>query len=212
MKSAIRLFVFSLIAVVLLGCASKPAPRNIEWQPGVVAPKTIALVPVRNLTAHQDGVALIEKIVPEALSKKGYEIADTEGAKAALAAAGISSVDQVWKTPVSRLGSAINADGLMFVAIEKWQKQYELTDTDARVSLLFLLYSKSGKKLWSWRQEIYKRPGTGYADSTGDPVADILLAIAGGIVAHNLTSMDRLAVEAMDHALNTGKNPLPNYR
>ena len=46
----------------------------------------------------------------------------------------------------------INADGLMFVAIEKWQKQYELTDTDARVSLLFLLYSKSGKKLWSWRQ------------------------------------------------------------
>ena len=50
------------------------------------------------------------------------------------------------------------------------------------------------------------------ADSTGDPVADILLAIAGGIVAHNLTSMDRLAVEAMDHALNTGKNPLPNYR
>ena len=82
MKSAIRLFVFSLITVVLLGCASKPAPRNIEWQPGVVAPKTIALVPVRNLTTHQDGVALIEKIVPEALSKKGYESAHTGGAKA----------------------------------------------------------------------------------------------------------------------------------
>lgn len=212
MKSARLFLLFSFMAVFIVGCASKPSPRNIEWQQGVSVPKRIAVMPVRNKTTSEDGVVLLEKLVPEALIKKGYEIADSEVAKGELASSGISSVSQVWSTPVSKLGRAINADGLMFVSIEKWDKQYELFDTDARVSLLFIFYNKVGKKLWSFKQEIYKEPGTGYADSTGDVVADILIGIVGGIFAHNLTDMDNLAVQAMDKALNTGNNPLPNYR
>lgn len=232
MKSTRVFLLFYLMAVCLVGCASKPSPHNIQWQQGVVPPKKIALMPVRNLSDSHDGVALIEKIVPKALENKGYEMAGAVEVKAvevkaALDAAGVSTTESTWATQISKLGSAVNSDGLMFVSIEKWQNQYEQTDANARVSLLFLLYNKAGKKLWSFRQEIYKSPGRGFgysagdaaadillafADSTGDVVAGILIGIFGVIVPHTLTDMDRLAVLAMDHALNTGKSPLPNYQ
>jgi hypothetical protein len=195
-----------------VGCATKPSARTVEWQPGVIAPSKVVLMPVRNLSANSDAVEFVERTVPVILRDKGYQIVSNENAKISIANAGISSVDEVWKTPVGKLGPIVGADGMMFVSIEYWQKNYELLDTDAKVILLYVLYNKSGKKLWSWKQEVYKRPGTGYADSTGNIVADVLIGVVGGALSHSLTDMESLAAEANDLALNSGKNPLPNYR
>lgn len=208
-----RLIVASIIVVAIISGCSTNMPRNIEWQQGIVPPKTIVLMPVRNKSESSDGARFVEKSVPDVLRNKGYEIADRDEANRSLEAAGITTTDQAWKTPVQKLGSIVNADGLMFVSVDLWQKSYELTDTNARVVLVYVLYNKAGKKLWSWKQEVFNVPGTNYADTTGDIVADVLIqVVVGGALSHSTTRLEGLAAKANELALNSGKSPLPNYR
>lgn len=212
MKKLVITLSIVLMSAILGACATKQTVPPPVWPQGMTVPKRVAMMPVRNKTANNDGVELLEKILPEAMNKKGYEIANLKESNSELAIAGLYSPEDVWKTHVTKLASTVKTDGILYVSVEKWQKQYELTDTNARVELQFLFYDKNGKRLWAWRQEIYKAPGTGYADSTGDVIADILLGIVGGAIAHSWTDMDNLAVQAMEKALNSGQNPLPNYR
>lgn len=201
------------MAVFLAGCASKLNVGNVEWQKDVIAPKTIVLMPVRNKSGQSEGVEFVERVVPETLRGKGYEVVDRGDTVKSLSAIGITTTEQVWSVPVSKMLESIKADGMLFVSIEQWGKSYSIaTDTDANVELVYVLYDKNGKKLWSYRQKVFNRPSNGFSAPSGNIVADIVLDIVSGAVAHSLTSVERLAVQANDLALNSGKNPLPNYR
>lgn len=200
------------MAVFLAGCASKLSVGNVEWQKDVIAPKTIVLMPVRNKSGQSEGVEFVERVVPETLRGKGYEVVDRGDTVKSLSAIGIATTEQVWSVPVSKMLGSIKADGMLFVSIEQWGKNFELSWTDARVTLVYVLYDKNGKKLWSWRQTVFTEPGSSLPSTTGDIVSDVVIQMASAAFGHSLTSVERLAVQANDLALNSGKNPLPNYR
>lgn len=113
-------------------------------------PKSILVLPPANNSTAADSKDLLRTTILPALAEKGYYVLPIEPIFDFLKLNGAYSIaESSQDLPLDKFSSVFNADAVLKITINKWDKNYYVTGGDVEVDLIYELISiRTGKTLW----------------------------------------------------------------
>ena len=134
-----------LCVVVLVGCAS-PLPF-VPYPEGITAPRTVAVMPLENLTDSDQGAVFIRKEMQRNLKQKGY------------LGKSLSDVDrllseqfpgEVSTDRIQRIGNALGVDAVITGTLQRFGLKLGLPSEEYLEASFAIHETQTGKLIWQY--------------------------------------------------------------
>jgi len=205
MKSMFRL-VLLVPLLALVGCVA--SPKKFDYTKFRNAnPHSVLIVPVVNKTVNVDAPDYFLSSITVPIAERGYYVFPVNLVKQVMADDGLSDADMVHANDPIRLAGLFGADSVLYVSIERWDAKYAVLATTVTVQLSYELKSgRTGEALWSNKQTLVYSP---QANSTGNPIADLIAAAVTAAVQKAAPNYMPLARQANAQAIYVPGQGLP---
>ncbi len=171
-----------------------------------VAPRTIIIMPPRNLTSAVESGRFLTATLVKPLVDLGYYVFPVEATMAIFRQEGIDEGMALQISP-ARLCDYFAADAALYLDVESWDTLYAVLASDVRVIANYRLVStKTGNLLWQNRGECHRSSHGHVSDNI---LASIITSTINAAITATTTQYFTLAQEATKNALST---LLPGYR
>jgi hypothetical protein len=131
-------------------CAGRPVefetlhPDYIQ-----LAPRTIAVLPMDNMSVDLDATPLVRPIVHERLAYKGYKVISLDKVDDILKNQGVLISHDVYGFNPARLGELLGADAVLYGTITEFSTKYAVLYASVTVGLkLEMVDCRTGELLW----------------------------------------------------------------
>lgn len=203
----VRGFAIVLAAIALSACVTVPPATRDYTAFRTEAPRSILIVPALNNTVNVQAPDFFISTISRPFSERGYYVFPAYMIKKILESEGLSDAGLVHGVDARRLRALFGCDTVLFVTIDQWQSQYVILATQTTVSFTYALKScKTGDVLWSDTQTMVYSPR---ADSSGNPLADLLAQAILAAVEKGAPNYIPLAMQANAAAAGTPGRGLP---
>ena len=157
MKIFLKLSTLVLI-VSLTSCSSTKQITKFSEFPEIYneRPETILFIPPINNTTAADAKDLLRTTISPILSEKGYYVLPIEPIFDFFKLNGAYSIAETSdKLPLDKFKEIFDADAVLMLTINGWDKKFYVLGGHVRVDLFYELVStKTGKTLWKVRKNV----------------------------------------------------------
>lgn len=155
--------ILALLAALPAGCASIDDLSDLE-RFYEHRPRTILVLPVRNLTTDAEAPRFFMATLSEPLVARGYYPMPPLLVAEILAQEGIGLDGQAWEVDPGAVHEHLGADAILYVTLEEWDTHYLLLASSVNVGLHYrLVDARTGLLLWErrGRRAIQSRSSSG---------------------------------------------------
>jgi hypothetical protein len=198
-----RILLLGLI-LALAGCAQQSKKDFTAYN--LANPRSILVVPITNDSLDVDAPNYMLSTLAFPLAEKGYYVFPINTTKMILEREGLYEGEQVRNAPASQLAGLFGADAILYVHIKRWDAQYALISTTVTVEFDYRMVDRQGVEIWNTTQSMNYSPQN---QSTGNPIADLIVAGVTAAVARAAPNYMPLAQQANQVALVTGRDAIP---
>lgn len=151
MKTLNKLTLGITLISIVISCGSSKTKFSEYPEVYSERPKTILVLPPVNNTTAADAKDLLRTTVAPALAEKGYYVLPIEPIFDFLKLNGAYSIAETSEDlPLDKFFSIFEADAVLKITINKWDKNYYVVAGNVKVDLAYELVSaRSGKTIWS---------------------------------------------------------------
>lgn len=187
-----------LLVALLAGCAT---PESKEHQKvfARAAPRSILVVPIARGAFDRDVPSYVLSTVAIPLASKGYYVFPVHTALAVLARDG-ADIDP------AKLAERTGADAIMYVGVNRWDKDYGVFVTTVTVDFSFSLVSKDGAELWTER--VIREYGPEF-EQNSFRAGDLIASAISAAWVNARPQFLQLALKANHEAFFNLANPIP---
>tara|TARA_B100000780_G_scaffold269013_1_gene227459 strand:+ start:172 stop:834 length:663 start_codon:yes stop_codon:yes gene_type:complete len=176
MKNILKLLCLVLL-VNLTSCSSAAKITKFSEYPEIYneRPETILFIPPINNTTAADAKDLLRTTIAPILSEKGYYVLPIEPIFDFFKLNGAYSIAETSdKLPLDQFKDIFDADAVLMLTINGWDKKFYVVGGHVRVDLLYELVStKTGKTLWKVRKNV--KVDTSSSNQNASLLTNILL-------------------------------------
>lgn len=141
--------IWGIVFLFLFGCAEQKNIDIVHPQFYSYLPKTVAVLPMDNLSADLDATPLIRPIVYQRLIYHGYKCLDLKKTDEILKQNGVMISHDVYMFTPQELGKLLGVDALVYGTVTDFTKHYALIYTDIIVGIkLEMVDARTGEVLW----------------------------------------------------------------
>lgn len=192
-----------MVAVLMAGCATKPASSYDYTALRAAKPASILILPPLNPTPEVTAPAGVLASATQPLAESGYYVLPVAVTDEMFRQNGIHTAHDAQDLPVEKLRSIFGADAALYLEVQQYGTVYAVVQNDTKVELSARLIDlRTGDKLWSGHAVALDRQSS----NAGGGVAGLLLgAVINQIVA---TATDRsvdVAARANAQLLTAGQ-------
>ena len=176
MKNILKLLCLVLL-VNLTSCSSAAKITKFSEYPEIYneRPETILFIPPINNTTAADAKDLLRTTIAPILSEKGYYVLPIEPIFDFFKLNGAYSIAETSdKLPLDKFKEIFDADAVLMLTINGWDKKFYVLGGHVRVDLFYELVStKTGKTLWKVRKNV--KVDTSSSNQNASLLTNILL-------------------------------------
>lgn len=202
----VKLFL-SLMVVVLTGCASAPAKKDLSAF-NAVAPRSILVVPAINKSLDVDAPNYLLSTLTVPLAEKGFYVFPVNTAKFVLEQEGFYEGEQIHQQPPETLAKLFGADAVLYVTIKRWDAQYAIIAATVTVEFDYRMVARDGTEIWQANQRMQYSPQNN--NSGGSPLAMLISAAINAAIARAAPNYLPLTQQANQMVFVLGPNAIPN--
>lgn len=138
-----------------------------------VAPTSLLVVPAINKTTAADAADYLNVTVTQPLADAGYYVLPMPVVTDVFKNQGIVDGAQVTGVEPTLFAQNFGVDSVLFITINKWDKNYYVISGSVEVGLEYLLVStKTSEIIWSYTGEVVL--DTSGSSSSGNPLVDLI--------------------------------------
>lgn len=200
--------IYAFLCFLSIFFCSACTTRNWERESAYysVAPRTILIMPPRNLTSAVESGRFLTATLVKPLIDHGYYVFPVEATMAVFRQEGIDEGTAL-QIPPNKLRQYFAADAALYLDVEAWDTTYAVLASDVRVVANYrLVNTNTGSILWQNRAECH-RSSHGYV--SGNALASLIASSINAALNAAFTQYFSLAQEATKQSLQT---LLPGYR
>lgn len=197
---------FCLFAVVLTGCASAPAKKDLSAF-NTAAPRSILVVPAINKSLDVDAPSYLLSTLTVPLAEKGFYVFPVNTSKFVLEQEGFYEGEQIHQQPPETLAKLFGADAVLYVTIKRWDAQYAILAATVTVEFDYRMVGKDGTEIWQASQKMQYSPQN---NNSGSPLAMLITAAINAAVARAAPNYLPLTQQANQQVFVLGPNAIPN--
>jgi hypothetical protein len=120
---------------------------------------------------------------------------------------GLADADMVHSADPTRLAALFGADSVLYVSIERWDAQYAVVTTTVTVEFNYVLKDgHTAEEIWRSDQKIVYQPDS---SSSGDPIADLIVAVVQAAITKAAPNYMPLARQANSYTVVEAHHGLP---
>lgn len=192
--------VWAMLAL-LTGCAS--TPRVMPFGPGIVPPRTIALMPLDNQTNSVPGALYVRQVLHDNLGRRGYAALPPAQVDQTLSdQLGLSLGGQIDETMIQRIGETLGVDAVLTGTLQKFGTVLALySEVEASVAMY---ETRTGRKLWE--HHAYARQDTALAQNHHNSLT-LTAGLVGSVIQRGRGKPLQAVVRKTAHQL---LNEMPN--
>lgn len=195
-----------VVLVCFTACATPPPPY--DWSAfNATSPRSILVIPVLNNTVDVDAPLYALSTLSVPLGEKGYYVFPVNTVKMVLEREGLYEGEVIRQMGSAALTDLFGADSVLYVEINRWDAVYALLSTTVTVSINYRLENPLGERIWS--EEVLMRY-TPQQNSSGNPLADLLVAAITAGITRAAPNYVPLMNQANSTAFISGNRALPN--
>lgn len=202
----VKLFL-SLMVVVLTGCASAPAKKDLSAF-NTAAPRSILVVPAINKSLDVDAPNYLLSTLTVPLAEKGFYVFPVNTAKFVLEQEGFYEGEQIHQQPPETLAKLFGADAVLYVTIKRWDAQYAIIAATVTVEFDYRMVARDGTEIWQANQRMQYSPQNN--NSGGSPLAMLISAAINAAIARAAPNYLPLTQQANQMVFVLGPNAIPN--
>jgi len=202
----VKLFL-SLMVVVLTGCASAPAKKDLSAF-NTAAPRSILVVPAINKSLDVDAPNYLLSTLTVPLAEKGFYVFPVNTAKFVLEQEGFYEGEQIHQQPPETLAKLFGADAVLYVTIKRWDAQYAIIAATVTVEFDYRMVARDGTEIWQANQRMQYSPQN--SNSGGSPLAMLISAAINAAIARAAPNYLPLTQQANQMVFVLGPNAIPN--
>jgi len=195
-----------LVAVVLTGCASAPAKKDLSAFTAA-APRSILVVPAVNKSLDVDAPNYLLSTLTIPLAEKGFYVFPVNTAKFILEQEGFYEGEQIHKQPPEVLAKLFDADTVLYVTINRWDAQYAFIAATVTVEFDYRMVSRDGVEIWKATQKMQYSPQN---NNSGSPLAMLITAAINAAVTRAAPNYLPLTQQANQMVFVLGPNAVPD--
>jgi hypothetical protein len=195
-----------LLIVVLTGCVSAPVKKDPSAF-NAAAPRSILVVPAINKSLDVDAPNYLLSTLTVPLAEKGFYVFPVNTAKFILEQEGLYEGEKIHQQPPETLANLFGADAVLYVTINRWDAKYAIIAATVTVEFDYRMVAKDGTEIWKATQAMQYSPQN---NSTGNPLADLLVAAINAAVARAAPNYLPLTQQANQMVFVLGPNAIPN--
>lgn len=198
---------FCLLVVVLTGCASAPAKKDLSAF-NAAAPRSILVVPAVNKSLDVDAPNYLLSTLTVPLAEKGFYVFPVNTAKVVLEQEGYYEGEQIHRQPPEALAKLFGADAVLYVTINRWDAQYAILAATVTVEFDYRMVGKDGTEIWQANQRMQYSPQNN--NSGGSPLALLITAAINAAITRAAPNYLPLTQQANRQVFVLGPNAIPN--
>jgi hypothetical protein len=193
-----KFFSVAAIAVFFLsGCAS--IETKMEAFPKMYdensKPLSIVVVPSINKTTAADAAELINATLTQPFADSGYYVLPIAISSEIFRREGVVAGEQLLSAPMSIFKDNFGADAVLFITINKWDKNYMVVAANVTVGMSYVLMSTKDREiLWSYDAAIV-------VDTSGQSSGFILLDLVKTAITTAATDYVPIATQVNNTAV-----------
>ncbi len=195
-----------LLIVVLAGCASAPAKKDLSAF-NTAAPRSILIVPAVNKSLDVDAPNYLLSTLTIPLAEKGFYVFPVNTAKFILEQEGFYEGEQIQRQPPEALAKLFDADAVLFVTINRWDAQYAFIAATVTVEFDYRMVSRDGVEIWKATQKMQYSPQN---NNSGSPLAALISAAINAAVTRAAPNYLPLTQQANQMVFVLGPNAIPD--
>ena len=158
MKRFVILFSFAASALLVGGCATLPSRDYSQFIQHT--PRTILILPPRNLTSELNANYSFYTQSAKSLADQGYYVYPTVLVDQFFKQNGVFIADEMHEIPLKRLYEIFQADAVLYIDVVAYGTKYVVLSSDNIVAAnAILLDSRTGLELWRGSVS-YSEPGS----------------------------------------------------
>jgi hypothetical protein len=194
------------LVVVLTGCVSAPVKKDVSAFIAA-APRSILVVPAINKSLDVDAPNYLLSTLTVPLAEKGFYVFPVNTAKFILEQEGFYEGEKIHQQPPETLANLFGADAVLYVTINRWDAKYAIIAATVTVEFDYRMVAKDGTEIWKATQAMQYSPQN---SSTGNAIADLLVAAINAAVARAAPNYLPLTQQANQMVFVLGPNAIPN--
>jgi hypothetical protein len=194
------------LVVVLTGCVSAPVKKDLSAFIAA-APRSILVVPAINKSLDVDAPNYLLSTLTVPLAEKGFYVFPVNTAKFILEQEGFYEGEKIHQQPPETLANLFGADAVLYVTINRWDAKYAIIAATVTVEFDYRMVAKDGTEIWKATQAMQYSPQN---SSTGNAIADLLVAAINAAVARAAPNYLPLTQQANQMVFVLGPNAIPN--
>jgi hypothetical protein len=150
------------LAVLFGACSGAPRPVADFEAFYRLAPYTVAVLPVANLSADADAPRYFVSTIGKPLIDRGYYVLPVQATAEILAAEGLTDGGQLLEVAPQRFAEYFGADAVLRTTLHSWDTAYAVLASSVTVSISYeLLSTRTGEVLWRTDQQQTIQSGSG---------------------------------------------------
>jgi len=189
-----------LISIIFIGVGCATVETKNEAFPkmyGESRPDSILVLPAVNKSTAADATDFINSTLTQPLADAGYYVFPLPLSAMIFNREGILDGTQLMGMPKAVFKKNFGADSVLFITINKWDKNYAVLAGNVTVGMSYVLIStQDDSVLWSYDQEIV-------VDTSGDSSAGLLGALIATAIATATTDYIPIAHQVNNTAIHT---------
>lgn len=187
--------------LLIQGCATPKTPWYNYFQR---EPIRVVVMPSGNKTDHPDAPVVFNKACEEALTAKGFKVISADRVVTFASSQGIL-LNNIAELKASEIGKALNADMVLYSAIDVWESKYVVLNTRVRVAGMSRMVEASTDSLvWHYQWDFQKDS----SDGNNNGVLGMLINAAVSAVVNSAVDASAL-LGAQAGSQTVGSLPYP---
>lgn len=197
-----------LTPLLVLLCSGCVTPQPYDYTALKESkPRSIVVIPPMNNSIEANAPYVYLSTITRPLAEKGYYVFPVSVIDHFMKENGLPTPAEMNSVPLDKIEENIGADAALYIIIDDWGQNYQITSSVAKVSVkLKLLDVKTGAVLWQASAYAQKNSGDGGGGLLGAMVAALVEQILSSSIDH--TPM--LSRAANSNAINNSINGLLN--
>lgn len=168
-------------------------------------PKSIVVIPPMNNSMEVNAPYVYLSTITQPLAERGYYVFPVSMIDHLMKENGLPTPAEMNKVPLDKIDEIIGADAVLYISIDDWGQNFQITASVAKVNAtLKLVDVKTGDTLWEASAFAQRSSG----DGGGGIAAAILSAIITQVIADSVDHTPQLSRAANHNAINNSVNGL----
>lgn len=166
-------------------------------------PRSIVVIPPANNSLEVNAPYVYLSTITRPLAEKGYYVFPVSVIDHFMKENGLPTPAEMNNVPLDKIGENIGADAALYVTIDDWGQNYQITSSVAKVKAqLKLVDVKTGETLWAASAYAQKASGDGGGGLAGALIAALVEQVMSASIDHTPTLSRTANTNAINNKVN----------